>query len=44
VLAESGYLEKSSVAYTPYLKVRVIRSGFIRVALMLLGNFNSADP
>jgi len=43
VLAKSKYLKKSSIAYTLYPKVGVIKSKFIRVALMLLKNFNSTN-
>jgi hypothetical protein len=40
VLAKSKCFKKSSVVYTPYFKVGVIKSKFIRVALMLLRNFD----
>ena len=43
MLAKSEYLEKLSVAYTPCFRVRVIRSGFIRVALILFKNFDFAN-
>jgi len=44
VLVKSGYLEKSSIIYTLYPKVEVIKSKFIRIALMLLRNFSFANP
>jgi hypothetical protein len=44
VLIKSKYLEKSSVVYTLCLKVKVIRSKFIKVALMLLKNFGFTNP
>ena len=44
MLAKRKYLKKSSIIYTLYPKVKVIKSKFIKVALILLKNFNSANP
>jgi hypothetical protein len=43
MLKESKYLEKSSIIYTPCSKVKVIKSKFIKAALILLRNFDFAN-
>jgi hypothetical protein len=44
MLIKSKYLQKLNIIYIPCFKVKVIKSKFIKVALMLLRNFDFANP